>query len=131
VPDNTNVLFQNHKYINLTTFRKSGKAVPTPVWFVARDGHFYVYTGDRTGKAKRIRANGRAQIAPSDARGNPLGEFVPARGRQITDPALSREIQAGFQAKYGLQFRLFSLLSTLRRRGMGDPVWLELEPVER
>jgi hypothetical protein len=58
--------FTSHNYINLTTFRKIGQEVPTPVWFAEMDGKLYVFTGAQTGKAKRIRANGRARVAPSD-----------------------------------------------------------------
>jgi hypothetical protein len=73
------------QFINLTTFRKNGQAVATPVWFVWHEERVYVFTQEQSGKVKRIRANGRAIIAPSDVRGNPLGEFVPARGRVLRD----------------------------------------------
>lgn len=59
----------DERYIRLTTFRPSGDPVHTPVWHVVVDGVLYVHTGDQTGKAKRLRANGTAEIAPSDARG--------------------------------------------------------------
>jgi len=120
-------LFEGHKYINFTTFRKNGQAVPTPVWFVVRDGRLYVSTGEQTGKARRIRANGRAQVAPSDARGNPLGEFVPARARQIDDPQVIRQVEAAFRKKYGWQRRLLSVLSLLGRRRTSTPAIIELE----
>jgi PPOX class probable F420-dependent enzyme len=58
-------LFEGKRYINLTTFRKSGIAVPTPVWFVVHEGRLYVFTAAQSGKAKRLRANGRALVAPS------------------------------------------------------------------
>jgi len=119
--------FKNHKYINLTTFRKNGKAVPTPVWFVIRDDRLYVHTGGQTGKAKRIRANGRAQIAPSDARGSTHGDFIGASGHVIKDPGLQREIRAAFGEKYGFQFRMMNLFSPLRRRRIGDAVTIELK----
>ena len=45
-------LFERHKYINMTTFRKSGKAVPTAVWFVELDGKLYTFTGEQTGKSQ-------------------------------------------------------------------------------
>lgn len=118
--------FDGKQFINLTTFRKSGQPVSTPVWFVQRDGCLYVHTGERTGKAKRIRATGRAQVAPSDGRGKPLGEFVSVVGRQINDPQRQREIEAAFRRKYGWAFRALNLLSPLRRKRMGDPVILEL-----
>jgi hypothetical protein len=109
-------LFEKEKYINLTTFRKNGQAVPTPVWFVQMDEALYVFTGAQTGKAKRIRANGRASVAPCDARGNPRGEFVPLNGSSITDPAKFRRAVALYKRKYGFQYRLTNWMNALRKR---------------
>ena len=36
--------FLNQKYINLETYKKSGQAVHTPVWFVQDNGVLYVRT---------------------------------------------------------------------------------------
>ena len=47
--------YENQKYINLQTFRKSGKPVNTPVWFVVSDQKMYVITRELTGKVKRIK----------------------------------------------------------------------------
>lgn len=52
------------QYINLTTFRRNGQAVATPVWFVALNGRLYISTNVNSGKAKRIRANGKASWHP-------------------------------------------------------------------
>ena len=120
-------LFEGKRYINLTTFRKSGIAVPTPVWFVVHEGRLYVFTAAQSGKAKRIRANGRALVAPSDARGHPLGEFVPARARPVGEPELIRRLEQAFQKKYTWQRRLLSLFSRWARRRAGKPILIELE----
>lgn len=61
------------RYISLTTYRRDGRPVATPVWF-AVDGHrMLVWTDMASGKAKRVRLNGRATVAPSDARGKITG----------------------------------------------------------
>ncbi len=119
--------FENAKYINLTTFRKNGKAVPTAVWFVVHNNLLYIGTGGQTGKAKRIRANGRAQVAPSDARGNAQRDLVPAVGRQVNDANMTGTIQAALRKKYGLQYRAMNMMSPLRRNRIGDQVVIELE----
>lgn len=77
----------NPTYIALETFRKSGEGVVTPVWVTAESGKFYVWTLANSGKAKRIRNNGRVRIAISDARGNPKSEWVEAKARVLSDPA--------------------------------------------
>ncbi len=106
--------FAGHRYMNLTTFRRDGRAVATPVWFVTYRDRLYVYTEAASGKAKRVRANGRAQVAPSDVRGRPLGPFVPAGAR----------LEDAFRHKYGWQYRLFALVAALLRRG--EHVFIEL-----
>lgn len=64
------------RYITLTTFRRSGYAVHTAVWHVVVDGALYVHTGDQTGKAKRLRANGKAEIArPTPVAASPANRF--------------------------------------------------------
>lgn len=120
--------FREKRYINLTTFRKNGKAVSTPVWFVLLDDRMYVWTGRNTGKVKRVRANGRAQIAPSDARGRPLGPSIPVRARIVADPDLHRRVERAFLARYGCQYRLIGLLYRVRGSKVGEPVVIELTP---
>ena len=71
------------QYLNLETYRKSGKAVRTPVWFAAAreegPATLYVYTTADSGKAKRIRLNSTVKIAPCDARGTVNGPWIDAR----------------------------------------------------
>ncbi|WP_322792982.1 PPOX class F420-dependent oxidoreductase [Bellilinea sp.] len=116
------------QFINLTTFRKNGQAVATPVWFVWHEERVYVFTQEQSGKAKRIRANGRAIIAPSDVRGNPLGEFVPARGRVLRDEEKIKQVNRLFDGKYGIQRKLIGLMSRFRGgRQQETPFFLEFE----
>jgi uncharacterized protein len=71
---------QNQKYILLTTFRKNGTAVPTPVWF-AQDkddkdkdnDKLYVKTRADAGKTKRIRNHPQVRVAPCNIRGKVTG----------------------------------------------------------
>jgi len=73
------------KYISLTTFRKSGQAVPTPVWFGEEDGKLYVQTRSDSGKYKRIRNNRRAQVAPCTMRGKIAGAQFEATARILPE----------------------------------------------
>jgi PPOX class probable F420-dependent enzyme len=84
--------FAGHQYLNLETFKKSGQGVKTPVWFAedpatkldSREAKLYVYTIGASGKVKRIRNNPRVRIAPSNARGGVLGDWVEARAEIVT-----------------------------------------------
>ncbi|MGB7584122.1 MAG: PPOX class F420-dependent oxidoreductase [Terriglobales bacterium] len=69
---------RDHKYILLTTFRKTGVAVPTPVWFGEDDDKLYIMTRPDSGKAKRIRNNPRVRVAPCTLRGKPTGQEFSA-----------------------------------------------------
>lgn len=80
ISNSINVL-EGHALINLTTFRKDGTAVPTPVMFARCDGKMYVVTGKTTGKLKRIIRDSRITFAPCDLRGNVLGETLSGSAR--------------------------------------------------
>lgn len=104
------------KYMLLTTYRKDGRAVATPVW-VARDGdELVVFTAPDTGKVKRIRRNGAVEVAPCDMRGNRKGEDVPGRAR-ILDEAGARRTLRLIMRKYWILGPLTVLGGRLRRRG--------------
>lgn len=68
-------------YISLTTFRKSGVGVPTPVWFGEDDGKLYVMTRGTMGKTKRIRNNPQVKVAPCTIRGKVTGPEFAATAR--------------------------------------------------
>ena len=52
------------QYMSLRTFRKSGVAVTTPVWFAETGGKLYFLTANDAGKVKRIRNNQQVTVAP-------------------------------------------------------------------
>jgi uncharacterized protein len=118
------------RYVSITTFRRDGSPVATPVWVVAREGLLYVWTGAQTGKAKRIRHRPEVTLAPCTARGAVTGPAVAARA-QIVPAADQAEIWPIFLAKYGLQLRAIiwsGQIRALLRRGPAGPgrVYLEL-----
>ena len=47
-------ILKGHKYMLLSTFRKDGTSVPTPVWFKFSDGKIYFYSNSKAWKIKRI-----------------------------------------------------------------------------
>ena len=75
--------FQAQQYISLETYRKTGAAVATPVWFAQENDRFYVYSLANAGKIKRIRNNPRVRIAPCSARGVVKGPWVDAEARIV------------------------------------------------
>lgn len=103
------------KYLSLTTFKKDGSAVATPVW-VARDGDELVVITDATsGKARRIRNNANVRLAPCDMRGQVTGSSVDGSA-QLTDSTGTKSVAAQVKRKYGLAFSAIGWMEKLRRR---------------
>lgn len=94
-------VLEGHQYLSLTTFRKSGAAVATPVWF-ARDGARLVVTTQlQSGKAKRIRSNPQVTVAPCTANGQILGPAAQGCARFL-EGAAAEQARALLRRKYGL-----------------------------
>lgn len=68
LPNDLDVVNAN-RYVQLTTFRRTGTPVGSPVW-VARDGgELVVITVDPAGKLKRLAHTARVELRPCDLRG--------------------------------------------------------------
>ncbi|MFD4670435.1 PPOX class F420-dependent oxidoreductase [Lentzea sp. NPDC058450] len=114
------------KYLLLTTFRKDGTAVPTPVWVVGgeNDDVIYAWSARDTGKVKRIRRSGDVQVGPCDVRGNPQGPSVPAHAALLDDDA-SDDVRARISKKYGL-FGWVTVFGSKVRRGRTGSVGIRI-----
>ncbi|MGC9671057.1 PPOX class F420-dependent oxidoreductase [Planosporangium sp. 12N6] len=106
------------KYVSVTTFRKDGRPVPTPVWAVPDGDGIAVWTPVDSGKVKRIRRDGRVTVAPCDFRGNATGDPVEARAR-IGERVDTDRVRRALGRKYGLVGRLTVWGSKLRRGADG------------
>ncbi|TDV46238.1 PPOX class F420-dependent oxidoreductase [Actinophytocola oryzae] len=92
-------------YLLVTTFRKDGTPVPTPVW-VARDGdELIVWTQAGAGKVKRVRNNASVELAECDLRGQPRGEIVKGTAR-ILDAEGTEHGRRVLRKKYGIAGRV-------------------------
>jgi PPOX class probable F420-dependent enzyme len=103
------------KYIALETFRKNGEGVITPVWQTPEDNKLYVWTEADTWKIKRIRNNPQVRVCASDYKGTPKSDWVDAQADILDTSETETAQHKRMAAKYGLQFRIFNLLSKLRR----------------
>jgi len=89
------------RYISLATFRKTGVAVHTPIWFAEANGKLYLMTSSKSGKYKRIRNNPQVKIAPCTMSGKITGPEFPATAR-ILKPDEFGAARQGINAKYWL-----------------------------
>lgn len=100
-------------YISLTTFKRNGTGVATPVW-VMRDGdHLFVLTDAASGKAKRLRNFSRVMVAPCDMRGRVTGSSVDATAELLDDEG-TRRVHELMIAKYGIMARAMGGLDAIR-----------------
>jgi len=107
---------QNQQFMNLTTYRRSGEAMVTPVWFAQDGDTLYVMTTATAGKVKRLRNNPRVQVGPSDRAGKPLGPVVVAQGR-VLEGEEAKKADALLSKKYGLMKKMFDVAGSLRSTG--------------
>ena len=99
-------MLAGHKYCLVTTYRRSGEGISTPVWFGVRDGRLYFRTWTDSVKVKRIRNDPRARITPCSTRGKPKGPTAEGTAR-ILDPSENEDAERAIQSNYGLGRRIY------------------------
>lgn len=103
----------------LTTFRRSGVGVSTPVWTVpVSDGRIGMWTGAGTGKWKRLRSNPHVTIQACSARGSTRtgSSILDGTAEIVQSGPLFDEVQAAIRAKYGWQIHVIPWISRLQGR---------------
>jgi PPOX class probable F420-dependent enzyme len=113
-------LLGSAKYVSLTTFRKDGTAVATPVW-LARDGDaLVVMTDPESGKVKRLRNNPSVLVSPCDMRGRVKPDAISAAGIvTFQDEAGTQRTMDLIGKRYGLMGRIFGRINERRARRAG------------
>ena len=124
------------KYISLTSFRRDGSGVATPMWFVAENGHLVVETDADSYKVKRIRRDPHVRIAVCDARGRLRGEAVDAEATVLPESERER-VEQLLARKYRIDrftvLPLYRLVMRLRGRGsrtQEHPIAIAIAPID-
>jgi len=120
-------LLGGHRYMSLTTFRRSGESVSTTVWFALVEGRAYVFTNKNSGKVKRIRNNPRVVLTPSNVRGKPRSPGSIEAGARLMGKDEEEMPNRAIDQKYGWQYRLFNYVLGLPKNPP-EHVFLELRP---
>lgn len=97
--------FTKQRTVLLTSYRRDGTAVGTPVNIAVEGERAFVRTFDSAWKLKRIRNNPLVEIAPSTARGKVTGAPLKARVRILSgDEAAhaSRAIDKKYPVMHGI-----------------------------
>jgi len=111
------------RFVSLTTFRRSGDPVSTPVW-VARDGDaLVVLTPAGSGKVKRLRADARVELRPCGRFGRVADgvEPVPGTAQLREDPPGVEHARAVIRRGYPIESRLVLGIERLAERLRGQP----------
>ncbi len=118
------------RFVSLTTFRRNGKPVPTPVWVAADGDGLIVTTPSGSGKVKRLRRTSRVELRPCDRRGKvmPGAGTVVAEASVDDDPGRERQLRDRFREKYRLEYRLTMLIERIARRGPAARVIVRVRP---
>ena len=114
--------------IILTTFRRSGEGITTPVWAGVIDGRVFFSTDASTVKVKRLAHTAKVTVAPGTQRGKSTGDEIPAVAHPIEDPDLDRRFQEETRRRHPFLSRIIKVAYWIRRKN--DSLLYELSPVE-
>jgi uncharacterized protein len=102
--------------VALTTYRRNGEAVVTPVWINAvSDGRIGFWTAGGTGKTKRLAHNPAVTVQACTARGRikPGSPVLSGRAEMVTSGPYFDEVHAAGRRKYGLMVPITRTLGRL------------------
>jgi len=108
------------RYLSLTSFKRDGTGVATPLWFVRDGSRLLALTDLHSAKVRRIRRDPRVLVAPCGPSGKLRGEAVPAHVEVLTAiPDLERT-QKLLMQRYKLSYRVIGLIYRIGRRFRGE-----------
>ena len=118
--------FVRQRTVLLTTYRRDGTPVGTPVHVAVDGDRAFVRTWDTTWKLKRIRNNPRVEIAPSTFRGRPTGSAIRARARILhagESARAGRRLAGKYPVLHGF------LVPLVHRLRSNETMHVELTPI--
>ena len=122
---------KGQQFLSLTTFRKTGVGVPTPVWFAQQGNTLYIGTGANSGKVKRIRNKSQVTVAPCTRSGQITGPAVEAQARILQTPSEKQTAEQALATKYGISrkayYGVMSAVSFVRRKPLQEQCYLAVE----
>lgn len=106
----------SHRYVSITTRKRDGSTVSSPVWIAPLgDGTAGFTTGATAGKVKRIRNFPDVTLRPCDARGRvSAGAAEVHASASVVTGAEAEPVKAAVKRKYGWQYTLVEVSGTVR-----------------
>ena len=130
-PPATLAAMGRERFVSLSTFRRSGEPVPTPVWVAAVGDDLVVTTPAGSGKTERLRNDPRVQLRPCGRLGAvaPDAPVVEAVAHVVGPDGEHPAAVAALRRKYGLEYRAITgveAISALLRRRRAERVILRI-----
>lgn len=118
-PANIRALFPG-RYLSVTSFKRDGTGVATPVWFVCDGRRLFAFTDLHSAKIRRIRNNPHVLVASCRVNGKLRREPVSGRAEVLTAAAELEHVQKLLLARYRISYRVVMLFYRLGRRLRGQ-----------
>jgi PPOX class probable F420-dependent enzyme len=109
------------RYLSVTSFKRDGTGVATPVWFVSDGSRLFAFTDLHSAKIRRILRDPRVLVASCRVDGKLRNEPVSARAEVLTASADLERVQKLLLARYKISYRVVMLFYRLGRRLRGQP----------
>ncbi len=110
------MISNRENYINLSTRKRDGSFVNTPVWFAQEreTNNYYVYSLDNSGKVKRIRNFPEMKVGICTYSGKPKGGWFYAIADLVDEPEYTKVAYSVLRKKYGIRFRIGDFFSWIK-----------------
>ena len=103
----------------MTSFKREGTGVATPVWAVSAGSRLFALTDLHSGRVRRIRRNPHVLVAPCRVNGTTRSEPVPAHAEVLTAAEDLDRVQRLLKERYKVSYRMVMLFYRLGRRLRG------------
>jgi uncharacterized protein len=107
------------RFLSVTSFKRDGTGVETPVWFVSDSRRLFALTDLHSAKVRRIRRDPNVWVAPCRANGKLRRDPVPAQAEVLTSTTELEYVQKLLLARYPISYRLVMLAYRIGRRIRG------------
>ena len=108
------------RYLSVTSFKRDGTGVATPVWSVSDGRRLFALTDLHSAKVRRMRRNPRVLVASCRAGGKLRGAPVRARAEVLTATAELERVQKLLIEHYRISYRVVMMIYRLGRRLRGQ-----------
>jgi PPOX class probable F420-dependent enzyme len=99
-------VLKDQKFCLLTTFKKNGEGVSSPMWFALDGEKVYMTTRGQSWKVKRLKNDSKVKIGWSNGSGSKHGKLCSATGTVVEDSEEILEAKKRLNQKYGLKKKL-------------------------